>query len=177
MPLISARPADAHPATEWRFHSVSLLKLAALSMATFGLYNIYWFYQHWRREQRFGSGGVTPWARALFAPLMSYSLFTRVRDARAVGGLPEGLSAGALTVAYFLWTNLYRLPDPYWLVSLFAFVPLLPVQAAVNELNVRLAPEAPPNDQFKGRDIAVLIIGGFVVLLAVVGSFLPAEGP
>ena len=70
---------------------------------------------------------------------------------------------------------LWRLPDPYWLVSYLSFVPLLPVQSAVNRLNSVAAPDAPRNDSYSGANVVMIVVGGLLLALAIFGTFLPAE--
>ena len=167
----------SHPPTEWRFHSVSVRNFVLLSFTTMGLYNIFWFYRHWKREEQFGGGDIMPLPRAIFAKIMAYSLFDRIRTARSAAGLLEAPSAGALAFAYFSWLGLYRLPDPYWLVSLLSFLPLVPVQIAANELNQTLAPDAPLNDRLSRWEIMLIVLGGIFVLLAVLGTIFPPAQP
>jgi uncharacterized membrane protein YdbT with pleckstrin-like domain len=57
-------------------------------------------------------------------------------------------------------------------VSLLGFLPLLPVQATVNELNRRLAPQAGTNSGFSAWNIAGLIVGGIFLFMALVGAFI-----
>ena len=68
-----------------------------------------------------------------------------------------------------------RLPDPYWLASIFSFVPLLPVQAAVNRLHETVAPTAPRNDRYSGGNTLTIIFGALLLCLIVLGMLLPPE--
>ena len=71
---------------------------------------------------------------------------------------------------------LSRLPDPYWLVSLLMFFPLLPVQFAVNRINQEVAPGADPNSRFGAWNILMLIVGGVIIVLIIVGAFVDQPG-
>lgn len=162
----------AAPGVQPVFFPVSLLKLTLMSLATLGLYEIYWFYKNWKCvQENFGQKVNAP-VRAFFYPLMSYSLFRRIRDHAAGAQLEAKLQAGLLAIAVFITAVLYRLPDPWWLVSLLAFLPLLPVQSVVNQINARLAPGADANRRFSGWNIAGLITGGVFCVLAIVGTLL-----
>ncbi len=123
----------------------------------------------------FRGGKVNAPIRAVFYPLMAYSLFRRVRERAAAAQIDGGLQAGLLALALFVLSLLWRLPDPWWLAGLAAFVPMLPVQSAVNQINARLAPQAEPNVRFSGANIAGMILGGLVLLLALLGLFLPED--
>ena len=165
--------ADAAvPGVQPVFFPVSLPKLALMSLATLGLYEIYWFYKNWKcMQENFGHKLNAP-IRAFF-PLISYPLFRQIRDHAASAQLESKLSAGPLALTVFLIAVLYRLPDPWWLVSLLGFLPLLPVQSAVNEINAKFAPDADHNGRFSGWNIVGMIAGGIVLALAIIGMFVP----
>jgi hypothetical protein len=169
----TAAVADAAPASGAAvFFPVSLLKLTLMSLATLGLYEIYWFYQNWKCvHHNFGDKVNAP-VRAVFYPLVSYSLFRKIREQAGKAQLDGELQAGALALTVFLIGALWRLPDPWWLVSLLGFLPLLPVQSTVNELNRKLAPQAGDNSSFSGLNIAGLIVGGILLLMAILGTFI-----
>jgi hypothetical protein len=52
---------------------------------------------------------------------------------------------------------------------------MLPVQSAINSINAKVAPEHAPNDRFSAWNIFGMVIGGLILILAVIGTFLPAE--
>jgi hypothetical protein len=81
------------------------------------------------------------------------------------------LPAGALALAVLALALAANLPDPYWLLTMLSFFPLLPVQAAVNRVNRQLAPDAEPNARFGGWNIAGVVLGGVLVALAVLVMF------
>jgi len=173
-----ARVADvgtADSAIEPPFFAVSLFKLSILSVCTFGLYELYWFYKNWdvirRREQRV----INPIWRALFSVFYSYSYFSRVKEFKHPGVAPSGLPAGALAVGWGLFSVAWRLPDPYWLVSMVAVVFLLPVQRRVNEINAAAAPGHSANDRLTPLNWIGIAIGGAALILAIVALFVPLE--
>ncbi len=81
-----------------------------------------------------------------------------------------------LALVYFLLHIGYRLPDPLWLISLLSFIPLLVVQRSVNELNRAVAPEAPRNASYSGLNVVGIVLGGLMLLLAILGTLLPPPG-
>jgi len=168
-----AAVADAAPvAGEPVFFAVGLLKLTLMSLATLGLYEVYWFYRNWKCVQENLGEKINAPIRAVFYPLTSYTLFTKIRDQAAKAQLGGGLQAGLLALSVFIIGALWRLPDPWWVVSLLGFLPLLPVQSTVNELNRRLAPQAGGNTGFSAWNIAGLVIGGILLFMALLGTFM-----
>src|SRR5262245_21832197 len=170
----SARVDDAaaRPEAEPVFFAVSLLKLALMSVVTLGLYEVYWFYKNWKCVERNNGEKVNAPIRSVFYPLVSYSLFRRIREHARRAGSVE-FPAGWLAVALFLMALLWRLPDPWWLVGFLGFLPLYPVQQAVNEINRKLAPQADTNARFTGWNVFGLVAGGIVFVLAAIGAFVP----
>lgn len=168
-----AKVADAVHAAEGEtaYFPVSLLKLGIMSVATFNVYQIYWSYKNWKSAQHLANSNANAPIRAFFYGLTSYWLFKHIRD-HAQSLAPEvSLPAGQLALGVLALALAANLPDPYWLVTLLGFLPLLPVQTAVNRVNRQLAPEADPNARFSGWNIAGAILGGLLVALAVFGVF------
>lgn len=165
-----SRVADLAAATPGQpaFFPVGLVKLSLMSMATLGLYELYWFYKNWKCVQARGESLNAP-LRAFFYAFTSYGVFRRVREQAQAAGMPVSLPAGMLAVVIFVFAATWRLPEPYWLVSLLTFVPLLPVQAAVNRINDKVAPGVDPNRRFGGWNIAALVIGALLFVLMLIG--------
>lgn len=160
------------PGTEPVFFPVSRLKLALMSIVTFGIYEVYWFYKNWKCVQRNYGDDVNAPIRALFYPIVSYPLFKRIRDHAKTARVEANVQAGLLAIVVFVFATLWRLPDPWWLVSFLGFVPLVLVQNAVNAINRKLAPGAGTNSRFSGWNIFGLIAGGIFLILAVVGTLI-----
>lgn len=103
---------------------ISIWKLVIMCLATFGLYEIYWFYRQWKSfntDSNLKHGSFTLWIYSLFAPLSSYSLFKHISSNVKEINNGKGLEAGGLAVVYFFLTR-------FWL----GFLPLIPVQNKIN---------------------------------------------
>jgi hypothetical protein len=159
---------DAGPA----FFPVSPLKLAVMSLVTLNIYQIYWFYKNWKCAKELTGEKLNAPIRAVFYPLTSYFLFKKIREHADKVHAGVSIQAGLLALAVLMLATLWRLPDPYWLVTYLGFLPLLPVQSAVNEINRKVAPDADTNNRFRGWNIAGLVIGGPLLVLAIVGALL-----
>ena len=160
--------ADERPA----FFAVSLSKLAIMSLVTFGIYEIYWFYQNWKSVQRLTGENLNAPIRALFYPLTSYSLFRRIREQGQRLQVNVTINAGALALSVFVLNALWRLPDPYWLVSFLGFLPLLSVQSEVGKINRTLAPGADAKTRFGAWNVFAVVIGALLFILAILSLFL-----
>ncbi len=165
--------AGAAGAPEPVFFAVSGLKLALMSVVTLGLYEVYWFYKNWKCVQRNTGDKLNVPLRAIFYPVVSYPLFRRIRAHAKSSGVEADFPAGALACAVFVLTLLWQLPDPWWLAGFLGVVALLPVQSAANAINRKLAPEADANTRFSGWNIFGLVAGGVILILAIIGTFVP----
>jgi hypothetical protein len=154
------------------FFAVSKWKLAAMSIATLGLYDIFWFYKNWKCVQQLDNGKMPPIIPAFFYPLTSYWLFKRIREQAESEKVSVEIDAGPLAGVVLVAAYLFRLPDPYWLLAFAGFLPLVPVQAAVNQINRKVAPGLDPNDRFSRWNLAAIVIGGLVLCLAILGLFI-----
>jgi hypothetical protein len=84
----------AASASDDMFYVVSQRKFTILFLATFGLYNVYWFYQNWslvKRQSQFNYGpdsDIWPVARVILALFYVHSLFNKVVDHAAARARP-----------------------------------------------------------------------------------------
>ena len=166
---------DADTGDQPIFFPVSLAKFAVMSLASFGLYDIYWMYQNWSRERDRTNEPLSPVWRSIFGILWIYSLLQRIRNRAHATGVPVGWASGVVATGFIVLSLLWRLPDPYWWVSILAFVPLLGVQHTINQTNALVAPDGDRNAKYSGINIVLIVIGVLMVALIILGSLLPPE--
>ncbi|MDR6841182.1 hypothetical protein [Pseudoxanthomonas sacheonensis] len=159
---LSGRPA---------FFPVSVTKLAVMSVCTFGLYQIYWFYQNWRLVKSRDQSRISPPWRSVLGLLFCYPLFRRVRSMaqRQAIAMP---SAALLFAAWVVATLLSYLPPPYLLLSFGSVIFMLPIQRAANRINAHVAPQHDPNRRFGALNIVTVLVGGLLAILSVIGAFI-----
>lgn len=157
------------------YFAVSITKLVVLYLTTFGLYQVVWFYWHWRTIKERERADLRPVLRAVFAVFFCYSLFSRIRDTASRVSAASSFSAGACATTWILLTLTARLPSAYWLVTLASFLPLIPVQRAANQINQRLSPGHDPNGRFTGWNILVIVLGSIFFALVLVSLFVPDQ--
>jgi len=154
------------------YFSVSLNKLAIMSVTTFGLYELYWFYKNWRAVKEQSGEKISPFWRAFFAPFFCYGLFKRVLISAQKQGYTEQYSPIWLTVIY-IGTKIMaspELPDLFWFISFLSFVPLLTVQQAISFNNFEINTEQKKYDSFNTSEI-VLIMLGITIWLVMISAF------
>ena len=155
------------------YFSVSKTKLVVMSIFSWGIYEIYWFYKNWKLIKERTGQDIRPFWRALFAPFFCHSLFKSVRESAHSQGIPSELSPGWLTFAYIAILFTYRLPDPVWLIGFLTFLPLLPMQGLINQVNLTVALEYELDDHFSWKNIVVIILGGILLILYLMDIFVP----
>ena len=126
-------------------------KLALLSLATFGLYQGYWFYENWRRTRDHEGSTIAPLFRGIFAPMFAYPLFARRAEA---AGVPAPWAPSTLALLYTA-----TLPVPLSLAFLGAFLPLLRAQQTAAELNVEMGLPAHPWAQISPLHWIAIVAG------------------
>lgn len=155
------------------YFAVSTVKLLLLSLSTLGLYQFYWFYKNWQLIKAREQSRISPSWRAFFGYFFCYALFRRIRESAQTTGA-QSLPAELLTTAWIITNLLAGIPDPYWLLTFLSVVFLVPVQVAANRVNAAQAPLHDPNARFTSGNIATVIIGGLLLVLAVILAFTPA---
>jgi hypothetical protein len=147
------------------YFTSSTLKLALMSICTGGLYELYWFYKNWVLIKKRTEQNIMPFWRAFFAPFWAYSCFKHIKTSADENNIEESLSIGILAFLYFVLQTLWRLPDPYWLVSFFSFTFLIPVNSAALKVNKRLLADFTNNEKFTGWNWAGLVFCGLLFAL------------
>lgn len=155
------------------FFAVSTAKFIVMSVFTFGIYELYWFYWNWKRIRDRESSDISPFWRTVFAYFYCYQCFARVNGYATTKGIaasvPAGLLAGGWIVAQLLW----NVPGPLRVIGMFAFVPMLPVVTLTNEINQAIAPGHDPNSRFSFWNV-LLIVTVVVIMFAL---FVLQRGP
>lgn len=118
---------------------------------------MYWFYKNWVLIKKRTEQNIMPFWRALFAPIWAYSCFNHIKTSTNEHKIDGSLSIGVLAFLYFVLQALWRLPDPYWLVSFFSFTVLIPVNSAALKVNKRLIADFKNNEKFTGWNWAGLV--------------------
>lgn len=151
-------------------------KFIVLSLCTFGIYELYWCYQNWKRLKDASGEELSPFWRAFCAPLWCRALFNGIRATATSADIPANWSSGALGALYFILHMAWRLPDPWWLISLSTFMPMIPVQQAAQRVNERYATAETerPNNTYSPLNIVVIIVGGLCLILSIIGTLIPA---
>jgi hypothetical protein len=141
------------------YFTVSLLKLAVMSICTLGIYELYWFYKNWNLIKQRERSDIMPFWRAIFAFFFCYQCFSRICEHAESLRLYRSAPAGLLAAGWIITTLLADLPDPYNFVSLLSFVFLLPVQALANRINATATPHHAPNRNFTAWNLLGIAIG------------------
>jgi hypothetical protein len=151
-------------------------KFCFLSLVTFGIYSLMWFYRQFRRIKEKYAPETSPFWRSFFAVFWVYGLFKSLQSESAEKNLGTGMNAALSAFGYILLFVLHKLPDPYWWISALAFLPVLPAVRTANEIGKteRQAPEggeAPEGGGFSGLEWVLAVIGSLFFLLAIIGTF------
>lgn len=164
--------SNATQTTELPFFAVSLTKLAIMSMCTFNLYEMYWFYRNWHFVKSRENSKIRPALRSIFAVFFCYQLFSQIRKYGSDRNLNARLFAGPLATGFIITTVLWKLPDPYWWISYFSFVFLLPVQAYANKINLQSNPVHNMNSRIEGWNWLAITLGGLLLIMAIIGTLM-----
>jgi hypothetical protein len=153
------------------FFSVSVPKLLVMTICTLGFYQIYWFYRNWIYVKQRERTDISPVWRSIFKVIFCYSFFRRVKDSATANGIAAA-PPSVITVAWIVFLLLAYLPKPYFLLTFCAGVILLPIQNTVNSINAGIAPHCDSNSRYSAWNIAIILLGGGALLLAMVGALI-----
>jgi len=182
----SAAPiVELSDATRTEFYVVGITKYVLLSVATLGLYQIFWFYLHWARYRSFHRADLMPAARAIFAIFFAHSLNRRIDDRLQQGGMDHRWHPSRSATGYVFLTlvgvpvGLMSMAGNGWIelasYAIFAVTTwlLAGVQRAANAACGQ--PMGESNRQLTWANWIWLVLGGLFWALALIGLILPPQ--
>jgi hypothetical protein len=154
------------------YFPVSRQKLIVMSVTTLSLYQIYWFYKNWQLIDLRKGASSSPFWRALAAPITAHGLFADVRLDAQSRFIKVSWSSAGLAVIYLALALCVFLEYPWWTIALGSAFVLVPVHATMEEVNRKVAPQAPRNDGYSTIDVAIIVLG---LALTALGLYLTRE--
>lgn len=160
--------------TEPKYFSISLPKLALLSIFTLGVYDIYWFYHNWKAVKAVEGSKIRPFWRAFFRIFFVFQLFSKIVASAERHGYKKRWYTDRLAGAYFamflLGGALGRAPEN-WAVNvafltivLIGVVPLLLVQKVADFSNSKAS--SVDTNKTSAWQIPIIIVGVLLFALA-----------
>ena len=149
----------------------SPLTVFALDIATFGFYGVYYAIRGRRlAERRLDRYQITPYASALWLllPLVNVvvyvGMFNTIDQRARASGIRPALPLGLLAFVVLVDSALYRLPDPWWFVSMLSSVAMGAIHVPVARAERRDDP-ARRWASLHWFEIVLLVLGGLWFLL------------
>jgi hypothetical protein len=136
------------------FFPVSPFKLLAMSFCTFSFYQFYWFYKNWSLIRAREMSDIEPFWRTFFCTLFCYSCFRRIHREAVLLNFTPRVAAEWLALGWISFQFMLNLPDPYSLLAVFGFLPLLYVQSIANAVNRKRVPGHDPNTGFSACNLS-----------------------
>jgi hypothetical protein len=154
------------------YFAVSPLKLAAMSLATSGLYDIYWFYASWRQIERRTGLRKQPLGQALVLWLSLFNLAGRANRSLRNQGLRRIAVGTALPAAYLTLRLLERSSGRLALLSMAtAVVPLTFLQRELIRANREAGVSVLHRPGLSRWDVLALVLLAPLTLLVVLDAF------
>ncbi|NNP76346.1 hypothetical protein A7P54_07925 [Acinetobacter sp. Ac_3412] len=167
--LIEPPPINHHLAD---LRIISMKRFIILSITSFGLYQIWWMFKAWRFFAIKDNLNIMPAARAIFSIFFLYSLFNKIQNYAQANGYTQSFSSAWMFVGYLLIIFAYYLPDPYWLITLFDFIFLIPAVVALNYAKIQSTDlNAIRQEKLGAGHIIVVAIGSLFWLFILIGLF------
>ena len=150
---------------------ISVNKFILLFLASLGLYGVWWMYKSWKFFKEKEMLDIMPVARAIFSVFYAYGLFEKILTSALSSGYKKTYSSGGLFALFIIINLTSRLPDPFWMISLLGFLPLIQPHQALNFVIENSENyHAVERRGFNGKQIALLIIGGLFWILIILGT-------
>ncbi len=139
---------------------ISLNKFIFLSIISFGAYEIWWMYKAWKFFKQKDNLDIIPAATAIFGIFFMNSLLNKILEFAKEKGYTNSYSSSTLFACFFSGNLLSYLPDPFWLISVFSFIFIIPPFEALNfakqnSKNIIVKEQT----EFSGRQYVLIVLG------------------
>jgi len=166
-----------------RYYIVAPFKFILLSVLTFTLYFVYWFYMNWKLIKIDDNDDIWPPARGFFYIFFTHSLFTDVQESFKRQGRQWDWRPGLLATVFVIATILGNITDqliPYETYPLLSSLSplastfiitflLLPAQKAINAACGDDAGSS--NSRLTTGNWVWMVLGGVFWLLILIGTY------
>jgi len=156
-----------------RSRILPIWKFALLSIITFGIYQLIWFYFNWKFLKEEDNLKISPFWRAWFSMFWAGSFADHLQKHLNKNGIAGAYSPILIGITYFVMSILWKLPDPYWLVSYLSFIPMLPLLNSLNIYWQNKEHNLPPS-KFVWWQTIFVIVGILYFVLVIIGTCLPS---
>jgi hypothetical protein len=131
---------------------------------------MWWLYKAWRFFKQKEELDIMPAARALFSIFFLHNLLTMILDYSNKHGYSKTYSTSGMFWGFIILNFTARLPEPFWLLSLFSFIFLIPPFKALNYAK-QSSTEFIVKEQssFSGRQIVLIMVGAIFWTLVIIG--------
>jgi hypothetical protein len=164
------------------YFSIPLKRLALLSVLTFGIYEIFWFYKNWEAIKKAEQQKISPLGRAIFTVFYCYDFFKKVLQSAKKNNYSDSYSPGLLALVYIVLllvgNGLSKIENTtfvfnilWLLIATLSFIPLLSVQKAINFNNSKVVSNFDKNRKFSKGEIILTVIGTIWFGLVMLGTF------
>jgi len=157
------------------YYPVSSLKVFVLSIATLGIYFIYWFYKNWLYVKLRDQSSIIPWGRALFSGFWMYPLYLSLsrEGAYKEQDIPKyrNMRYGLLAIGFFIGTALSGIDDVASYAALFlSIICLMPLVEKINHFTLHSNECYLFNSRWRPRHIIFIILGVSVISYDIASS-------
>ncbi|MDZ4261658.1 MAG: hypothetical protein U1B30_04910 [Pseudomonadota bacterium] len=182
--LTSTNEDSVQPA----FYVVSPAKFLTLYFFTFSLYGLYWHYKNWKQYKiAYGDDAPMPIMRAIFSVFFTHALFgvidMRIKDKEKEFTWKPNLWAtiGVIALLGSRFIDRFTASGAFTTALEFAPIPLMIVYGLVllkaqRAINISCNdPDGRSNNNFTLANCVWIFVGTILLLLAMIGLFLPDD--
>lgn len=166
-----------------QYFFVSPAKFIILSIVSFGIFDLIWFYKNWFSIKKAEKSDIYPFWRSIFRIFTSFELFDKILSSAKSFGYKKNYSGGFLAFLYLVFSVIIRVLDKTdfsnkdtWILYfiLFVFRPFIfiPIQDAILFNNRHIDEESKYENKITtGQLVISLALPLLIFLFAIVPLF------
>lgn len=151
---------------------IAVWKFILLSVVTFGLYELYWFYKTWKFLKERNNLNISPFWRTVFSGLYAGSNAKHVLNISKTVNYQGNYSPTIIGLTYFGLNLTNSLSEPYFLLAFLGFIPLIPIVRAMNYYWQQENPNLLQKG-FTAWQIILIMLGAVLVIFTILSVLYP----
>lgn len=155
------------------FFPVATHKFIVLCLCTLGGYQLYWFYQNWKRIRDREQETLSPFWRTVFMVPWTIPLLRRIHQRAEDLGVAVSWNPVLLGALFMCATVMWKAPGLWGDMTLVSFALLIPAVRTCRKVNAICGNVEGLNNKYTIANVVTIVLGGLLFALAVAGMFLP----
>jgi hypothetical protein len=156
---------------QFTLYAVSTYKLILMSICTYGVYNLYWFYRNWDGLRKYKNDSYSPLLRAWLFPIFMFFCFKEIKKIAIENNVDVGWNEFFITILYFAFLSGWYIPYMF-ILGILPGLALVNVNLTCVAINRKQGMQDINEFSFNLKNYIILAVGGILVTTSLIRVYM-----